>query len=130
MRLREGGKVTSICYMPILYQLFMCIIHLILSVASKVNFMLAFGKGDFPKILLLQSGEARTGTQVCGSLKLIVFHHTFGFRNYISLVNDLGVPSLALLLAAGEEKISWNRYTSHTLSLEPSGGGPALAFTI
>ena len=109
--------------MPILYQLFMCITHLILSVASKVNFMLAFGKGDLPKMLLLQSGEARTGTQVCGSLKLIVFHHTYGFRNYISLVNDLGDPSLALPLAAREEKFSWDRYMSHTLSLEPSGWG-------
>ena len=59
----------------------MCIIQLILLVASKVDLMLAFYKSDF-KILLLPSGEARTGTQVRESLKLIPLHHPSGFRNY------------------------------------------------
>jgi len=60
----------------------MCIIQLILLVASKVDLMLAFYKSDFLKILLLPSGEARTGTQVQESLKLIPLHHPSGFRNY------------------------------------------------
>ena len=60
----------------------MCIIQLILLVASKVDLMLASYKNDFLKILLLLSGEARTGTQVRESLKLILLHHPSGVRNY------------------------------------------------
>ena len=98
----------------------MCIIQLILLVASKVDLMLAFYKSDFLKILLLLSGEARTGTQVRESLSLFCCI-TLQALGIISLVNDLGDPSLALLSAA-REMSSWNRYRSHTLCLGHPGG--------
>ena len=106
----------------------MCIIQLILLVASKVDLMLAFYENDFLKILLLPSGEARTGTQVRESLSLFCCI-TLQALGIISLVNYLGDLSLALLSAARETS-SWNRYRSRTLCLGPSRGPPALAFTI
>lgn len=93
-----------------------------------------FYKGGLPKVLLLQSDQARTRTRVCENLKLIGFHGTSGFRDCTASVNHVDHQSPPLLSAAIEGSSSGRDIRlPHTAQDPPGGfgvGGAALASSI